>query len=206
MKTGAMLVALWAIVGFAGSLHAQVWVQETNVFGPDSVVTTGGITYANYSWAVAGCGMMNGVGPLIRNGSNFSFDFQYEMETGVACPDDIVSQSATVVLGVLASGIYALTTTSWGVPVTTTNFTVPTISTPTLQPIGFSTNGSFQIQLNGVANVGYVLQSSTNLVDWTSLSTNSVGQPLTDTPAALRGPRFYRVQIPKIVTVGPGAL
>jgi len=199
-----MFLALCAIVGSSGLLHAQVWVQETNVFGPVSVVTTGGITYAEYGWVIAGCEAMNGIGPLIRNGSDFSFDFDYEVETGVACPDDIFSQSATVVLGALAPGAYTLTTTSWDVPVGTTNFTVPTISEPTLQPIGFSTNGSFQIQLNGVAYVGYVLQRSTDLVNWTSLSTNSVGQPLTDSPPVLPGRRFYRVQIPKIVNIGYG--
>jgi hypothetical protein len=203
-KAGARFFALFAIVGCAGSLSAQVWQPITEVFGPDSVVTTGRITYAEYSWAMGGCDAMNGVGPLVRNGTDFSFDFDYEMETGVACPDDITSESATVVLGALAPGAYTLTTTSWGVPVMTTNFTVPIISTPMLQPIGFSNSGAFQIQLNGVANVSYVLQCSTNLVNWTSLSTNSVGQPLTDTASVLPGRRFYRAQIPRTVFLGPG--
>ena len=204
MKTGSTILALYAIVGWAGFLHAQVWQQETNVLGPVSVVTTGGITYAEYSWAIGGCESMNGIGPLIRNGNDFSFDFDYEVEMGVPCPADVTSESATVVLGTLAPGAYALTTTSWGVAVGVTNFTVPTISTPTLQTIGFSANGSFQIQLNGVANVGYVLQSSADLVSWTSLSTNSFGQTLTNIPPVLPGWRFYRVQIPQTVNRGPG--
>jgi hypothetical protein len=97
-----------------------------------------------------------------------------------------------------------LTTTSWGVPVATNTFTVPTNSTAMLQPIGFAADGSFQIQLNGVAYVHYVLQSSTNFVKWTSLSTNFMGQPLRDTCPGLPGLRLYRVQIPQTVTLGPG--
>lgn len=199
-----MFLAMCAIVGWGGFLQAQVWQQETNVFGPDSIVTTGGITYAEYSWAVGGCDSMSSVGPLIRNGGDFSFDFDYEMETGVPCAANVYAQSATVVFGVLTPGIYALTTTSWGEPVGITNFIVPPMSTPTLQPGGFSTNGSFEIKLNGVANVAYVLQSSTDLVNWTSLSTNSIGPPLTDPAPALTGWRYYRVQIPQRVTIGPG--
>jgi hypothetical protein len=203
-KTGATFLVLYAMMGWAGVLHAQAWVHETNVFGPNSVSTAGGITYAEYDWVIGGCGAMSGIGPLTRNGNDFSFDFDYEWETGVACPDDVIAQSATVVLGALPPGDYALTTTSWGVPVGTTNFTVLTNSGQTLQPIGFSKNGTFQMQLNGVANVDYVLQSSTDLLKWTSLSTNLIGAPLTDAPSVSRGQRFYRVQIPKNVFLGNG--
>jgi hypothetical protein len=203
-ETGALFLTLWVIVGSACSLKAQLTVQLTNVFAPAAVVTTGGITYAEYGWVVSGCGEMNSMGPLIRNGTNFSFDFDYENVMAEACPNDVFEQSASIVLGALAPGTYALTTTSWGVPVGTTNFTVPTLSTQTLQPLGFSTNGSFQIQLNGVPYIGYVLQSSTDLVSWTSLSTNLIGQPLADIPSSSPNRRFYRVQIPDTVAIGSG--
>jgi hypothetical protein len=95
----------------------------------------------------------------------------------------------------LAPGTYTLTTTSWNVPIATNTFIIPTTSL-VLQPIGFAADGSFQIQLlNGVTNVSYVMQCSTNFVNWTSLSTNSVGPPLRDTAPVLPGPRYYRVKI-----------
>jgi hypothetical protein len=170
---------------------------------PSSLVTTGGITYVEYTWVMIGCEALESIGPLNRQGSDFSFNFDIEDETGVFCPDYAFFESATVVLGALAPGAYTLFTTSWGVPVWTNTFTIPTNSTPTLQPIGVAADGSFQMQLNGVSNVSYVLQCSTNLVNWTSLSTNSIGPPLTDAPPALPGWRFYRVQIPQTVTLGP---
>jgi hypothetical protein len=204
-KTSATLLSLCALVGWAGLLHAQVW-RPLATPEPSSLVTTGGITYVAYSWEMNGCEELNSIGPLIQNGGNFSFDFELEVETGVPCADYVFEESATVVLGALAPGAYTLTTTSWGAPVWTNIFTVPTNSRPTLQPIGFAADGSFQIQLNGVANVGYVLQGSTNLVNWTSLSTNSDGgQPLTNTPPVSPGWRYYRVQIPQL-TFGPALL
>ena len=105
----------------------------------------------------------------------------------------------------MAPGDYTLTTTSWNVPVATNTFTVPTNSTPMLQPIGFDTNGLFNIQLTGLPNVSYVLQCSTNLVDWTSLSTNSVGPPLRDTSPVVPGPHYYRVQIVNLTISPPPA-
>jgi len=123
----------------------------------------------------------------------------------VPCPDYVFSESATVVLGALTPGDYTITTTSWGTPVETSTFTVPTNTTPTLQPLGFAADGSFRMQLNGAVNVAYVLQTSTNLLNWTSLSTNSIGPPLTNSPPAFPGWRYYRVQIPNTINLGPGS-
>jgi len=207
MKAGSLFLGLCASIGCTGLVHAQVGVGETNVTwqGTVSVVTTCGITYAQYTWGIAGCEVLrqsyDSIGPVIRNGSNFWFNFDIEAANGVgvACPELAFLESTNAVLGALAPGTYTLTTTSWGVPVATNTFTIPTNSTPStpiLLPIGFGTDGSFQIQLNGgVTNVSYVLQCSTNFVNWTSVSTNSVGPPLRDTCPVLPGPCYYRVQI-----------
>ena len=93
-----------------------------------SVVTTNGITSAEYKWSQGGCEDMDSIGPLIRKGSRFSYNFDLEVETGVFCPQYVILESTTVVLGTLAPGTYTLITTSWGMPVTTTTFTVPTNS------------------------------------------------------------------------------
>jgi hypothetical protein len=61
---------------------------------------------------------------------------------------------------------------------------------------GFDTNHFFQIQVTGAATNSYVLQASTNLVDWTSLSTNPASTNVFNLrdPGATNFPyRFYRV-------------
>jgi hypothetical protein len=135
------------------------------------------------------------MGPLIRNGNNFSYNFELERETGVPCPMFVILETTTVPLGALAPGTYTFTITSWSVPIETNTFTVP-MPTPILRPIGFGGDGSFQIQLsNGVNNVSYVLQCTTNYMNWTSISTNSVEQQLRDPSPVVPGSRYYRVQI-----------
>jgi hypothetical protein len=64
-----------------------------------------------------------------------------------------------------------------------------------ISPIGFS-NGVFQMTFSGPVGSNYVLQTSSNLLQWSSLSTNtSVASPftLTDTNAPGVQARFYRV-------------
>lgn len=162
---------------------------------PATLFTTGNVTYAEYTWFYGGCEVIYNVGPLIRNGNSFWYDFDLAKQTRVTCPLIIIKMTTTVSLGTLAPGTYTLITTAWGTPVATNTFTIP-VPTPTLRPIGFASDGSFQIELlNGVTNVSYVLQCSTNLVNWTSLSTNSVGQPLRDAGPIFPGSRFYRVQV-----------
>ncbi len=205
-RFGPMFLGLCASFGCAGLVHAQGEIGETNVTwqGTVSLVTTGNVTYAEYTWTLfeCDCESLFSTGPVIRNGSNFWYDFDLEKQTGLVwCPQIVANITTTAALGTLAPGTYTLTTTSWGVPFATNIFTVSTNSTPMLQPIGFDTNGSFNIQLTGVTNVNYVLQCSTNFVNWTSLSTNSVGPPLSDPYPVLPGPCYYRVQILDTTTV-----
>jgi hypothetical protein len=200
-RLGSVFLGFCASIGCAGLVHAQVWVPITVGLGPVCLVTTGNVTCVEYTWGLLGCQDMVSTGPVIRDGSNFQYNFDLEEETGVACPLYAIRENTTVALGTLAPGGYTLTTTSWGVPIATNSFTVPTNSTTTLQPVGFGADGSFNMQLTGVTNVSYVLQCSTDFVNWTSLSTNSVGQPVKDPAPTLSGSRFYRVQILETVTV-----
>ncbi|MDB6110921.1 MAG: hypothetical protein JWR69_2671 [Pedosphaera sp.] len=66
-------------------------------------------------------------------------------------------------------------------------------------PPGF-TNGTFQLQVSGLVGKSYVLQASTNLVDWVSLNTNTPNATpfsLVDPGASNFPARFYRaVQLP----------
>ena len=64
---------------------------------------------------------------------------------------------------------------------------------------GFSTNGAFQLGFSGVHGSDYVLQATTNFIDWTSLATNQAANNLFELfdPNATNFPyRFYRVLEP----------
>jgi hypothetical protein len=64
---------------------------------------------------------------------------------------------------------------------------------------GFSANGAFQLGVSGLPGDSYVLQASTNLIDWTSISTNQIfSNPfnLSDSNASNFPQRFYRVLEP----------
>jgi hypothetical protein len=61
------------------------------------------------------------------------------------------------------------------------------------------TDGSFHVQFSGVVGQTYVLESSTDLLNWTPISTNTpVDVPFTLVdPAASAAPyRYYRVVSP----------
>ena len=81
---GFMFLGLCASIGCTGLVHAQGGVGETNVTwqGTVSLVTTGNVTYAEYNWMLLGCKCQSLVstGPVIRNGSNFWYNF--DIETG----------------------------------------------------------------------------------------------------------------------------
>ena len=65
-----------------------------------------------------------------------------------------------------------------------------------LTPSGFSTNSRFQISVAATTGSNYVLQASTNLVNWTSISTNLAATNVFNLldPNAPNFPyRFYRV-------------
>jgi hypothetical protein len=65
------------------------------------------------------------------------------------------------------------------------------------QPVALS-NGVFQFELSGQSFLNYVVEATTNLVDWSPISTNiPVGGKITFMdPAAAQNPiRFYRARL-----------
>jgi hypothetical protein len=87
--------------------------------------------------------------------------------------------------GVIASG--------WTLALTTAQ-TLPTFSVPTTLS-GVFTNGNFQVTVTCQPGFVYVLQGSTNLTSWASLSTNTntTGTfTFTDTTTPALQHRFYR--------------
>ena len=124
-----------AMVGFAGLARAQ-WqpVREAGHF--DGVLTTNGVTEVQYSWVVGGFNALTSLGPLLRDGNHFSFNFDFEQNEG-AGGGWVMIQQTNVVLGALAPGRYTLTTTSWNVPIYTNTFT---IAAPQFPKIGSAKN------------------------------------------------------------------
>jgi hypothetical protein len=70
----------------------------------------------------------------------------------------------------------------------------PTLTEPELLP-----NGQFRFKLIGASNQTYFIESSTNLIDWptlTSLLTTNGIMPFSDAPGPGATNRFYRVRLP----------
>jgi hypothetical protein len=135
----SVIFGLCGFIAVTSFGHGQCWqpIQRAGVF--TNVVTTGGFTSVEYQWALVGCDFDVNIGPLVRNGNNFSFNFDIEGNPCGRCPLIALRENNNVVLGVLAPGTYTLITTSWYVPMWTNTFT----TAPVLQPIGFDTNGFF---------------------------------------------------------------
>ena len=193
-----MFLGLCAAIGCTAMVHAQgVTTSNVTWTGTVSIVTSNNATHADYSWLLLGyiCQEEVGSGPLIRDGTNFWYDFELTQTYGTPCPQFIARETTIADLGTLAPGVYNLITTSWGTPVMTNTFTTALV----LQSNGFDTNGCFKILLSsGVTNVNYVLQCSTDLVNWVSLSTNTfptnaVAVALTNNNSLPPGNCFYRV-------------
>ena len=71
----------------------------------------------------------------------------------------------------------------------------PNIQPPTLGPVSFLPSGVAKVAVTGMAGQTYAIQSSSNLKDWSDLTTvtltNSAGS-FTDPSAASNQQRFYR--------------
>jgi hypothetical protein len=63
---------------------------------------------------------------------------------------------------------------------------------PTLTNLNYSATSTAQFTLLGIPSFNYTIQSSTNLMDWTSLVTNSAPFSFADTNAFIPSMRFYR--------------
>lgn len=193
-----MFLGLCVAIACTAKVHAQgVTTSNVTWFGTVSIVTSNNTTCVDYTWPLLGfeCEDVVGVGPLVRYGNTFWYNFDLTETYGTLCPQFIAMINTITNLGTLAPGTYNLITTSWGKPVMTNTFS----TAPELQSSGFDTNGCFKILLSsGVTNVNYVVQCSTDLVNWVSLSTNTfptnaVAVALTNDNSLPPGSCFYRV-------------
>jgi len=99
------------------------------------------------------------------------------------------------------AGVYSVVVTNTAGSVVSSNALLivssGTLAPPQLSGVGFS-NGLFNLTINGDSGPDYIVQASTNLVDWTSIFTNHSPTPpfvWSDTSASNFSLRFYRIQL-----------
>ncbi len=71
-----------------------------------------------------------------------------------------------------------------------TSYTVPTAAAMLLEPA--SSIGAFSFNVNGPSGYTYVIQASTNMVNWVPVMTNTAPFEFVDSNADLFNQRFYR--------------
>ncbi len=83
----------------------------------------------------------------------------------------------------------------------TFNVTVNLPAPPTIQPASF-TNGQFSFNITGASGPDYLVQASTNLINWITIATNNAPTPpflWSDPDTNLFTRRFYRILLaPKV--------
>ncbi len=121
-----------------------------------------------------------------------------EFFVGSASQGSVGVAPFTLTTGALAAGSYALTAvaTASGVSATSAVVNVSVINPVTMDLSGAAVDsGHFSFDYTADAGISYVVQSSTNLVDWVSMATNvAPGSPVFFTNALnSAGANFYRV-------------
>jgi len=111
--------------------------------------------------------------------------------------DGVFTGPLSIVLSLSANGAYQVAAAGASATLTLTDLDRPRLSLSGAgAPLaGASSPSQLQLSAPGVAGVAYLLQSSTNLVDWGFAATNQPGAALsfTDPNLPLQGGRFYRV-------------
>lgn len=185
-------LAQWSIVG------TPPWTST-------SIQTTGGITYFLHSATLRACNAVDTT-PVARSGTNLSITVAQMAWSGPCgyCYDCYHTQTTATVLGELPAGAYRLFIYSypfydplepppspslWQIR----DFQAGDQTGATLEFI--KDTNAVRVCLRGVPAATYVLESSTNLVQWTSVRTN-VGGPCTFTNSVGVGEvRFFRTRI-----------
>ncbi|MEI9962603.1 MAG: hypothetical protein WDM76_16250 [Limisphaerales bacterium] len=136
---------------------------------------------------------------VVAGGSpNLSYQWYFNTNTPLA---DATNSSFTL-LNVQAAngGFYSVVITnaagSTSSDYATLNVSTGSSSRPQVSDLVFS-NGTFSLTVNGDSGSDYVIQTSTNLIDWTDVFTNHLpALPFIWTDSAARNftRRFYRIQ------------
>lgn len=188
-------------------LTPKVFAQFGGPFGPYLTLTgvqitnVSGMCYSTFTFTNTSqfCVVVTNT-PVVRNDTNLYTSF-----TVAAIPGCFVSTDPgiprppvidTMVLGALEPGQYQLVyDVSYGGPVNSMLLTIPGPAANTKMLTLSQTNGGLNLSVDGLANVRYIIESSCDFTNWTSIQTNT-GAPFTSTiPTPTNAFSYYRVQV-----------
>lgn len=194
-------VSLVLLALFALPAHAQLGTPPIILVQPLSLGVQAGqtavmsatvapsLTPQNFHWFFNDRPVVTNAEIMVSNTVNFALDI-----ISVLVVDNASSNNA---------GIYSLRITN-GVGSAVSSNAILTVSSPTISiyfvtaGLGLSAGG-FQIQLSGPSGSNFVIQASTDLKNWVSISTNPAptGSVIyLDASAKTNTVRFYRAFIP----------
>jgi pectate lyase len=128
--------------------------------------------------------------------ANLSYQWYFNTNTPVANATGPILTLANVQSA--DSGIYTVVITNVAGTVTSTNATLTVSGGPSPPQVSALAldSGTFSLTVSGGSGGDFIVQASTNLVDWIDLYTNFSTTPFnwTDSNAASFGLRFYRIQ------------
>jgi hypothetical protein len=161
----------------------EIWILQIagdlTVAGGSAVILSGGAQAQNIFWQVAG-----GVGVDLGTTSQFAGTILTQaainMETGASINGRLLAQTA--------------------VTLDANSITVsPVQPSPSFGPISLPVNGSLTLVITNTPGLALTIQTSTNLINWTTLATPTPTlspYTFTDTTASSTGTRFYRAFYP----------
>lgn len=126
------------------------------------------------------------------SGSSLSYQWLFH-ETNLLANATSASLSLTNVQ-LADAGYYSVVVSNMFGSVTSApaSLVVFTNATPVLSGVAMAANGQFEFNISGVTGLSYIVQTSTNLVDWVPLATNDSPFTFAD-PGTVQFPqRFYR--------------
>ena len=111
----------------------------------------------------------------------------------------VVGSTHVIIIGLIPGAMYYFTSTAVNITGSESQFSNEiAISVPPNQ-ISASlaaedppASGKFALNVNGVAGYNYVVQASSNLLDWTAIETNTAPFTFVDVNAGQFSQRFYR--------------
>jgi pectate lyase len=132
-------------------------------------------------------------------GGTANLGYQWYFNTNTPVANAIVPILTLANVQSANSGVYTVVITNLAGTITSTNATLTVsggVTSPQVSALVLN-NGTFSLTVSGGSGSDFIVQASTNLVDWVDIFTNFSTTPFTwnDSNAANFGLRFYRIQV-----------
>jgi Fibronectin type III domain len=184
-----MVCRLSAPVWFGRAVLLLLGVGACVTKAPCSVPTpsTGSVMLAwnpSISTNVAGYKVYHGVASGVYNNTNYVTGSTSTNATVTGLVQGVTYYFAATAVDALGVESPFSNETIYSVPTNSKAATLVTVAAPA--------NGQFAMTVNGVTGYNYVVQVSSNLVNWTSVLTNTAPFTFVDVNASQFSQRFYR--------------